>query len=133
MIFQKYLIIIALTTCAVIQTSSIQAEEAIDENNLSQTSQPNTVSTERTAHIDPNTGKLTSTPDETNSKLPATNIAQGSLPAVEMLHHSNGTVQAKLNGRFRSQLVAQISCDGKIIMTHSESKTIETINCGDSE
>ena len=84
----------------------------------------------QTAHIDPRTGQLIALPD---TNLPAAKAIQESLPPIEMLTHSNGTVQLKLNGRFRTPLVAQIGCDGKIKMTHAENKKIETIECGESE
>lgn len=78
----------------------------------------------RVAYIDPNTGELSSTlPAGAQQRTNANNTnraATVNLPPVEMTTHANGVVQAKLNGRFRTPLVATINCNGKIDTQHTQ-------------
>ena len=80
----------------------------------------NVAPTGQRAQIDPKTGQLTS--DAQGQDLPSASVVQGDvgLPPVEITTHSDGTVQAKLNGRFRTPLRATIGCDGRITTAHSE-------------
>ena len=132
----KYFILIAIMVGVFIQinTSHVEKEagkiESASEANINQI---NIENMSRTAHIDPDTGELISNSMGSSFQNKQLITKQNSLPAVELLAHSNGTIQAKLNGRFRAPLVAQIACDGKIIMTHAENDQIEDINCEETK
>jgi len=129
----KYFTFIAILIGVLFQMRTNQIEETVKGNELvSQTkiNQDKVANMMRTAHIDPKTGDFITNPIESNKQLAT---KQTSLPAVEILTKSNGTIQAKLNGRFRAPLVAQIDCHGKIIMTHADVEKIEEFNCGETK
>lgn len=85
----------------------------------------------RSAYIDPVTGKLLSQPAQSTQELQPGSIVQGAdnLPPVKITTHSNGMVQAELNGRFQMPLQATIGCDGKITKEHSNRELPEATNC----
>jgi hypothetical protein len=85
----------------------------------------------RSAYIDPTTGELLSQPAQSTQELQPASIVQGTdnLPPVKITTHSNGMVQAELNGRFQMPLQATIGCDGKITKEHSNRELSEATNC----
>lgn len=82
----------------------------------------------RTAYIDPTTGKLVSEPTQV---IQPGSVAIGTenLPPVKITTHSNGMVQADLNGRFRIPLQATIGCDGKLTKQHSNGELPPAPDC----
>ena len=84
------------------------------------------------AYVDPATGELTSKPDNPLQKSLAQQ-AQVNLPPVKVTTYSNGTVQADLNGRFRTPLMATIGCDGKLTTEHSDHLEPKLEDCGVSQ
>ena len=122
----------SLLLIALLRPNLIQADEPKTDKAAIQT-ESKSLKIGQTAHIDPSTGELTSTPTNSNTNPPSASVTQSSLPAVEIKTLANGTVQASLNGRFRTPLVAQIGCDGQIIMKHAEGGNLKAIECGDSE
>lgn len=85
----------------------------------------------RSAYIDPTTGELVSEPTESSQVIQPGSVAIGSddLPPVKITTHSNGMVQADLNGRFQTSLQATIGCDGKITTEHSNREISDATNC----
>ena len=85
----------------------------------------------RKAYISPETGELTSVPPPGSKGLSPADAVQAdlNLPPVKITTHSDGTVQAELNGRFRTPLTATIDCDGKIVTEHSEHGVSEATDC----
>ncbi|MCF6202902.1 MAG: hypothetical protein L3J59_04410 [Methylococcaceae bacterium] len=87
------------------------------------------------AYIDPETGELTSKPAnsaglENNHPSLTTNI---DLPKLEEVSHPDGTVTTKLNGRYRSHLVATIGCNGKMKMEHKNKPELGASKCVESQ
>ena len=86
----------------------------------------------RIAYLDPETGELTSKsadPLESGSSLQA----EVNLPPVKITTYSDGTVQAELNGRFRTPLMATIGCDGELATGHSDHLESKAQECGVSQ
>lgn len=82
----------------------------------------------RTAYIDPTSGELVSEPAQVIQPGSVT-IGAEDLPPVKITTHSNGMVQADLNGRFQIPLQATIGCDGQITKEHSNREILEATNC----
>ena len=81
------------------------------------------------AYIDPETGELTSQPiAEIDSGPPLRK--EVNLPPVKVTTYADGTVQADLNGRFRTPLIATIGCDGELKTGHSDHVASEEVECG---
>ena len=91
----------------------------------------NVVASARQAEIDPKTGQLTS--DVQRQNLPSSSVVQNdiALPPVEIKTLSDGTVQAKLNGRFRTPLRATIGCNGGITTGHSDKPLESSAQCAE--
>ena len=86
------------------------------------------------AFIDPQTGQLTSrpsTPIQNKAALQnqAALKAQANLPPVEYTTYADGTVSANLNGRFRTQLMVTVDCDGNIKTQHANELAPPTEKC----
>ncbi len=82
----------------------------------------------RTATIDPQTGELRS--QSNADQFSRQQTTQQELPPVKYTNYENGTVGAKLNGRFRTNLVATINCDGKLETKHVDDISAEpTTEC----
>ena len=106
-----------------------QASKLESSSQLSQTlpqSASAQAKTGRMAYIDPVTGELTSTPPVGQPKLPQAQQSVGTLPPVQFITHTDGTVQAKLNGRFRSPLMATVGCDGQLALEHAKQADVES-------
>jgi len=104
------------------------ANEPVLSKGISQHDTQTPQSAGRVAYIGSDTGALSSTPPasaQRNASIGAT----VNLPPVEMVKHSSGVVQAKLNGRFRTPLVATIGCDGKINMEHTQNPVESELDC----
>ncbi len=75
----------------------------------------------RTAYIDPVTGELTA-PPATDGVTPALEQQlkqiESALPPVTFKVLNDGSMQANLNGRFHSPLMATIDCEGKVSTSH---------------
>ena len=76
----------------------------------------------RKAYIDPETGKLTSTPPPTSIRPPAAVISdlQKARQDVPMVTHPDGEVSADISGLFMTTLEAEI-VDGKLVTCHKKS------------
>lgn len=86
------------------------------------------------AFIDPKTGQLTSrpsTPIQNQAALQnqAARQAQANLPPVQYTTYADGTVGANLNGRFRTQLMVTVDCDGNIKTQHANELAPPTEKC----
>lgn len=81
------------------------------------------------AYLDPATGQLTSKLSDPLSNSSARQ-AQVDLPPIKITTYADGTVQATLNGRFRTHLMATIGCDGKLITEHSDKLEPKRAECG---
>jgi hypothetical protein len=81
------------------------------------------------AYLDPVTGQLTSKPADSLTKGSALQ-AQVNLPPIKITTYADGTVQADLNGRFRTPLMATIGCDGKLTTEHSDKLEPKVEECG---
>lgn len=108
------------------EQNSIDQEgiQNISDSEASQT-QP-IVGAGRIATINPKTGELTT---DSNVTFKALRSTQAQLPPVKYTTYSNGTVGAALQGRFRTNLMATIGCDGKIATEHSEKLDTELGDC----
>ncbi|MFT5135766.1 MAG: hypothetical protein ACI9XU_001780 [Arenicella sp.] len=83
----------------------------------------------RGAYVNPVTGELTANP--LHSTL--SQQVQLNLPPVKITTHSNGTVEAVLYGRFRTSLMATISCDGELTTEHSDHLEPKLEGCRESQ
>jgi hypothetical protein len=111
--------------------SNVVSEQAVQqtESQVTQPQSPQTIG--RSAYIDPTTGKLLSQPTESTQEIQPGSIVKGddNLPPVKITTHSNGMVQAQLNGRFQMPLQATIGCDGQITTEHSNRQIADVTNC----
>lgn len=126
--------VLALTGIVVYYTDSLKSNQinVAPEQAGSQVKQSQTDQTiGRSAYIDPITGKLVSEPTQSTQVIQSGSVAIGSdnLPPVKITTHSNGMVQAELNGRFQMPLQATIGCDGQITKEHSNRGIPEATNC----
>ncbi len=122
-----------------IAVSLVTASGCQQQNGESLTSETkqNRMSTspKQMAYIDPDTGELTSKPadsaDLDNNQPSLTTDAD--LPELEEITLPDGTVGMKLNGRFRSHLVAKIGCNGKMEMEHKSNPDLVASKCAESQ
>lgn len=109
------------TNSAIDLKKSVQTDRKVQSQPLNQSA--------RTAFIDPQTGELRS---QTNTTpLDNQQTIQKRLPPVKYINYANGTVGAKLNGRFRTNLVTTIGCNGKLETKHMKDLPDEAITCED--
>lgn len=73
----------------------------------------------RTAYIDPKTGELTS---QSTTPAGTQKTVQKAAAPIKYTTYSDGTVGAKLEGRFHTSVVATINCNGTITAEHSENR-----------
>lgn len=86
------------------------------------------------AYIDPATGELTSKPP-VGSTLATTGNSKLVLPSnsamkpVEVIHHSNGMTQIKLNGHGRSNTRVSVDCNSPAVVEYLKEKSLDITDC----
>jgi hypothetical protein len=72
------------------------------------------------AYIDPETGRLTSTPVTAEQKRAAQQQVKESAPTVQTIHHTDGSIEDVLNGSADAVLTATVGKDGTIHLQCSD-------------